>query len=154
MTKANDEKAIRRLLETFIEGWNAADGDLLAQPADDADFSAVTGQRVKGREVIARGHNDILATVFRGTHNSAEVNDVTFLRPDVALVDVTFRIAPMTDKPWLPPYTTCGIVATREQGRWWIRALRNMIPASRPAGGALDQATLGESRAALETARG
>jgi hypothetical protein len=104
--------------------------------------------------MIARSHNDILSTVFKGTRNHAEVNDITFLRPDVAVVDVTFRIAPMADKPWLPPNTTCGIVATHERGGWQIAALRNMVPFERPVGGALDPASLRESRAALETAHG
>jgi len=147
----HDEQAIRELVSTFVGGWNAGDGQLCGQPfAPDADFTAVTGQHAKGRSVISKVHDEILATVFRGTHNSAHVNDIRFLRPDVAAVDVTFRIQPMADKPWLPRYSSCGFVATKENGSWSIAVFRNMVPFERPLAGPLDRGLLDASRAAIE----
>jgi uncharacterized protein (TIGR02246 family) len=149
MTHNQDEQAIRGLVAAFIEGWNAGDGYACAQPfAEDADFTAVTGARCKGREMIGRGHAEILASVFRGTRNSAVVNDIQFLRPDVAVADVTFRLEPTVDKPWLPPYSSCGMVATRENGTWSIAAFRNLVPFARPVAGPLDREVLEASRAA------
>ena len=143
MTHTRDEEEIRELVATFIEGWNRADGKTCARPfAQHADFTAVTGQRVKGQELIAKAHDEILSTVFRGTHNSATVNDIDFLRPDVAAADVTFRIAPMPDKPWLPPYSTAGLIATKESGHWEIAVFRNMVPFGRPSAGPLDRELL------------
>ncbi len=151
MTDNRDEGAIRTLVADFVAGWNAGDGDACARPfAVNADFTAVTGQRIKGRDLIGKGHAEILSTVFRGTRNSGRVNDIVFLRPDVALVDVTFRIDPMADKPWLPPYSSCGIVATKENGAWSIAALRNMVPFDRPVAGPLDRQTLDASRRAAQ----
>jgi uncharacterized protein (TIGR02246 family) len=150
MSTLQDEIAIRELVSTFIDGWNAGDGQLCARPfAVNADFIAVTGQHGRGRDIIGKVHDEILATVFRGTRNSATVNDIRFLRPDVASVDVTFRIQPAADKPWLPPYSTCGIVATKDNGTWSIVVLRNMIPFERPAGGKLDADLMQASREAL-----
>jgi uncharacterized protein (TIGR02246 family) len=138
MTKTRDEQAIHELVAAFIEGWNAGDGSACARPfAEDADFTAVTGARCKGRDLIARGHTEILSTVFRGTRNSGIVNDITFLRPDVAAVDVTFRLDP-----------TCGMVATKENGVWSIAVFRNMVPFVRPVAGPLDQEILNASRSA------
>ena len=117
--------------------------------AANADFTAVTGQRIKGRELIGKGHTEILSTVFRGTRNRAHVNDIVFLRADIALVDVTFCLEPMTDKPWLPPFSSCGIVATKEQGAWSIAAFRNLVPFDRPLAGAIDRETLEASRRAV-----
>jgi uncharacterized protein (TIGR02246 family) len=149
MTGTSNEQAIRDLVATFIAGWNIGDGRVCAQPFRvDADFTAVNGLRAKGRDLIAKGHDEILSTVFRGTQNSAEVNDITFLRPDVASADVTFRIQPMPDKPWLPRYSSCGIIATRENGAWSIAVFRNMVPFERPLAGPLDRELLARSQAA------
>jgi uncharacterized protein (TIGR02246 family) len=149
MTNDTDERAIRGLVEAFVQGWNAGDGHACAKPfAENADFTAVTGARIKGRDLIGRGHVEILSTIFRGTRNTAIVNDITFLRPDVAAADVTFRLDPMADKPWLPPYSSCGIVATKENGTWSIAVFRNLVPFGRPVAGPLDREVLDASRAA------
>ena len=152
MNQTEDEQAIRRLVSTFVDGWNAGDGEACARPfAQNADFTAVTGARAVGRDLIARGHAEILSTVFRGTVLTATVNDIAFLRTDVAAADVTFRIAPMPDKPWLPPYSSCGLVATKEYGSWSIALFRNLVPYGRPTAGALDCELIDASRAAAGT---
>lgn len=134
-----DEQMIRQLVADFENGWNAADGIACGRPfAGNADFTAVTGLRARGRDEIARGHVEILATVFRGTHMTATVNDITFLRPDVAAADITIRMQPMQDKPWLPDHASCGIVATKEDGAWAIALFRNMVPFGRPISGAYE----------------
>jgi len=151
MPESHDEQEIRDLVAQFVEGWNAGDGDLCARPfAEDAEFTAVTGQHIRGRDLIARGHAEILSTVFRGTRNSATVNEISFLRPDVAVADVTFRIDPIADRPWIPRYSTCGVVATKDHGRWSIAAFRNMVPFERPVAGPLDKQTREAAHAAFE----
>jgi uncharacterized protein (TIGR02246 family) len=151
--KNADEIAIEGLIQAFVAGWNTGDGDACARPfAANADFTAVTGARARGRDLIARGHAEILSTVFRGTVLSATLNDILYLRPDVAAADVTFRIAPMPDKPWLPPYSSCGLVATKEQGAWSIVLFRNLVPYGRPVAGALDRELTDTSRVAAEVA--
>ena len=152
MTNTQDEQAIRGLVTAFVEGWNAGDGYACARPfSEDADFTAVTGARIKGKDLIGRGHVEILATVFRGTRNTATVNDISFLRPDVAVADVTFRIDPMADKPWLPPYSSAGLVATKEQDSWSIAVFRNLVPFGRPVAGPLDREVTEASRIAAES---
>ena|SRR5215469_7123200 len=152
MTQTQDEQAIRGLVASFVDGWNAADGEACARGfAPDADFTAVTGARARGRDLIARGHAEILSTVFHGTVLTATVNDIAFLRPDVAAADVTFRITPMPDRPWLPPYSSCGLVATKERGSWSIALFRNLVPFGRPTAGPLDRELSDASRAAAET---
>lgn len=151
MGRGKDEEAIRGLLANFVDGWNAGDGAACARPfAANADFTAVTGARARGRDLIGRGHAEILATVFRGTRLTATVNDIAFLRSDVAAADVTFRIAPMPDKPWLPPYSSCGLVATKEDGSWSIALFRNLVPFGRPTAGPLDRELVDTSRTSAE----
>lgn len=153
MTTISDESAIRSLVDQFVAGWNGADGAACGKPfAENADFTAVTGLRARGRQVIARGHAEILATVFRGTRLSATVNSIEFLRPDVAVVDATFHLIP-AGQTWLPKYTSCGIVATNETGVWTIAVFRNMVPFDRPMAGPLDRELLEISQRAAEAVR-
>src|SRR5215475_10201400 len=87
-----DDVAIEGLVQAFVDGWNTADGTALARPfALDADFIAITGLKGKGRDLIAKAHDEILATIYRGSINSAKVESIRFLRPDVAVADVTLR---------------------------------------------------------------
>ena len=84
--------AISNLIDVFVAGWNAGDGEACGRPfADEAVFTAITGLRAQGRDLIAGGHTEILSTIYRGTQISATVNSINFLRPDVAAVDVTLQ---------------------------------------------------------------
>ena len=137
----NSEAAIRGLVDAFVAGWNAADGAALASVfTPDADFTAITGLRARGRDLIARGHSEILSTIYRGTKNSAKIESLHFLRPDVAVLDVKFTLR-MADGSLAfgVPYSSAGIIATQDNGVWGIAVFRNMIPFARPVAGPLDQ---------------
>jgi uncharacterized protein (TIGR02246 family) len=141
MTHTNsNETAIRGLIETFVAGWNAADGAALASAfAPDAAFTAITGLRARGRDLIERGHNEILSTIYRGTKNSAQVESIHFLRPDVAVLDVRFTLRKEDGSlAFGIPCTSAGIVAAKDDGVWAIAVFRNMVPFARPAAGPLD----------------
>src|SRR5579864_2203245 len=149
MTEPNDEKAIRGLVDAFVEAWNAHDGAACAEPfAVDADFTAITGLKVRGRDLIARGHNEILSTIYRGTRNSANVQGIRFLRPDVAVVDVIFTLQKENGEPFELRGSSCGMVVTKEGGKWSIAVLRNMIPFERPAAGPLERELTAHTRRA------
>jgi uncharacterized protein (TIGR02246 family) len=143
MTTARHDAELSGLIDTFVQGWNAGSGERLARAfAPDADFTNVMGLRAHGREVIAQGHNEILATVFRGTRLEAAINQVRYLRPDVAAVDVilTLRGADGLPVAMLPAgQSSAGLVATRDGGSWAIAVFRNMIPFTRPAAGPVER---------------
>jgi hypothetical protein len=86
--------------------------------------------------MIAKGHNEILSTLYRGSQNSAVVESIRFLRADVALADVSFRFVG-EQRPFGLERTSCGMVCTKENGSWSIAAFRNMVPFARPAAGPL-----------------
>jgi uncharacterized protein (TIGR02246 family) len=137
--KNADETAIEGLVKTFVDGWNAADGNALARAfALDADFTAITGMKGKGRELIGKAHNEILATIYRGSVISAKVESIRFLRPDVAVTDVTFRFVGDL-RPFGLEQTSCGMVCTKENGDWLVAAFRNMVPFGRPVGGSVER---------------
>lgn len=134
-----DNLEIRALVNQFVEGWNSADGSTCARPfAENADFTAINGLRAESRELIGQGHAEILSTIFLGTTLRARVNSVRYLRSDVAVADVTMWLTP-AGQTWLPKYSSCGIVATKDAGAWSIAVFRNMIPFERPMAGQLDR---------------
>lgn len=144
-----DEKEIGGLVEAFVEGWNAGDGGACARPfAEDADFVAVTGLKAHGRDLIARGHAEILSTVFRGTQLSATVESIRFVRGDVAVADVTMRLRYEDGRPFMPGqypgYSSAGLVVAKDGGRWSIIAFRNLVPFGRPAAGPLEEGAMRE----------
>jgi uncharacterized protein (TIGR02246 family) len=147
MTATRDGADLSGLVDTFVQGWNAGSGEHLARAfALDADFTNVMGLRAHGRDVIARGHDEILATVFRGTRLDATVDQIRYLRPDVALVDVTFTLRGAGGQPFarMPAgQSSAGFVATNESGIWAIAAFRNMIPFARPLAGAVERSLAG-----------
>ena len=149
MTTSDNGPAIQSLIDTFVAGWNSADGNTLAGVfAEDADFTAITGLRGRGRSIIARAHDEILSTIYRGTSLSSEVVDIHYLRPDVALVDVKFFLR-KNGHSFFPgvTHTSAGVVATQDGGRWSIAAFRNMVPFSRPVAGPIEQ-EIAEARSA------
>ena len=141
MTQANsNEIEIRGLIDTFVAGWNAASGGHIASAfTEEADFTAITGLHARGRDLIARAHDEILATIYKGTVLSGEVEDVYFLKPDVALVNAKFFLQKQGNS-FFPGvvHTSCGITAVKNNGRWAIAVFRNMVPFARPVAGPVE----------------
>lgn len=141
MTTVTDERALSGLIDTFVAEWNVGDGAALASAfAENADFTAITGLHVRGRHFIARGHDEILSGIYRGTTLEAKVESIHYLRPDVALLDVKFMLR-KDGSSFFPgvTHTSAGIVATRDNGTWLIAAFRNMVPYSRPIAGPVER---------------
>ncbi len=145
MNASSNEQELRALVETFVAGWNSADGNAMASVfTEDADFTAITGLHARGRQIIARGHDEILSTIYRGTSLSSEVVGIHYLRPDVALLDVKFFLRKNGDS-FFPgvTHTSAGIIATQDAGKWAIAVFRNMVPFSRPLAGPIEQEIAG-----------
>jgi uncharacterized protein (TIGR02246 family) len=147
MTQPTTASDVTRLLEIIATGWNAASGTAFASAfADEADFINIMGLHARGREVIARGHDEILSTIFRGTRMIAVVDSVRFLRPDVAAVEATLSLQRADGQPFslgdsrVPmPSTKASYVATKEGDAWSIAVFRNMVPFARPAAGPVER---------------
>ncbi len=136
----SSQDEIRALVRTFVKGWNTNDPAMLASIfTEDADFTAITGLHAQGREVIARGHEEILSTIYRNTALAAEIDEVRFLRPDLALVNVRFFLQ-KDGRSFFPgvAYTSAGVVVTYNEKTWSIAVFRNMVPFARPVAGPVE----------------
>jgi uncharacterized protein (TIGR02246 family) len=91
---AADEAAIKAVLtERFLAGWNTHDAHLFASAfAPDADFTNVRGMSVSGRENIERFHAQAFQNMFMQSHQTSEVKQIRFLKPDVAVADVRWEM--------------------------------------------------------------
>jgi uncharacterized protein (TIGR02246 family) len=121
---ASDDTAVRAIVQSLQDGWNAHDGKAFAAPfAQDADYVVVNGMYLKGRQAIEQGHTQIFMTIFKESRNAATVKGVRFLRPDVAVAHVEWNleVRPGGDKA----RAMNTLVLTKENGRWSIAAFHN-----------------------------
>ena len=126
----NEEVAVREIVSQLREGWNAGNGEAFAVPfAEDADYVIVNGMYMKGRPIIAAGHQQIFDTVYKGSHNTATIKNVRFLRDDVALVHVQWHLISQQGEG----RSMNSLVLTKEEGLWRIAAFHN-TPVEEKAG--------------------
>lgn len=121
-----DEAAIRQIVQQLQDGWNAHDGKAFAAPfAADADYVVISGLKIKGKEVIEKGHINIFATVYKDSHNVATIKGIRFLRADVAIAHVEWNLEFRAGDKLEKKQAMNTIVATKENGKWSIAAFHN-----------------------------
>lgn len=125
-SQSADEAAIRENVKQLEKGWNKKDGALFAKPfAEDADYVIINGQHIKGRKVIDRAHQHIFDTIFKETTVNYQIEQIRFLRPDVAVVHVSgSRTGPT---PALKHNAFFTLVMTKEDHGWTIAAFQNTL---------------------------
>ena len=128
--RTSDEQAIRDAISAVEAGWNARDGKQFAAPfAEDADYVIVDGNYIKGRQIIAAGHQQIFDTVYRDTRYAATVHGIRFLADDVAVAHVEWNLTFLQNAAVQKAMATA--VMTEADGAWSIAAYHNTPIVSR-----------------------
>ena len=140
-----DETQIRAIVQSEGDAWNRGDAVAFgAHYAENGSFTNVIGQQLYGRAPFIAQHEKIFSTIYKGSHNVLTVSRITFLRPEVALVEIEGLL---TGANRLPPglkaeedgalHVKLLEVMTREKGSWWIAAFHNVavypLPPEAPA---------------------
>ena len=126
-TEAQGE--LRALVTTYVEAWNRGDGDGVASVfADDADFTSIRLQRIRGRAPIAAAHNQLFTTSNKGTRIDATLDRVRPLREDLAVLDIDAQMTTAAGEPVGPQHAHALAVAERQANGWRIVAFQNMVP--------------------------
>lgn len=126
-----DEASLRQIVQQLQDGWNAHDGKAFAAPfAADADYVIVNGMKIKGREAIEKGHAAIFANIYKDSHNIGTVQSIRFLRPDVAIVHVEWKLEFRVGSETKKARAMNTIIMTKEGGKWSIAAFHNTPIAS------------------------
>lgn len=142
-SQSQDEAQIRAIVQGETDAWNAGDAEAFgAHYAENGTFTNVIGQQLYGRKAFIAQHAGIFSTIYQGSHNVFSVSKITFLRPDVALVEID---GALSGAKRLPPGLKAGEdgvlrvklleVMTREKDTWWIAAFHNVAVAPLPPGG-------------------
>ena len=138
-----DETQIRTIVQSESDAWNRGDADGFgAHYAKDGSFTNVIGEQLYGREAFIAQHAHIFSTIYKGSHNTLRISKITFLRPDVALVEIDGILSGANR---LPPglkaeddgalHVKLLEVMSKEKGSWLIQLFHNVGVYPMPPGG-------------------
>jgi len=135
-----DVAAILDILEKYESAWNTKDAKTLGSFfAEDADFSSIYGQKLKGRVVIADKHGVLFQGAHKESQQSRSPSEVTirFVKPDVACVDsiseVTGVIMQSGTRSSMNRFLTSFVFVKNAAGVWEIVVFHNMaVPLAAP----------------------
>jgi uncharacterized protein (TIGR02246 family) len=131
-----DEKDIRGLGTQVQDAWNKADGKMMSDLwLTDGDYISSTGRTASGRAQVEKAFVDQWAAIYKGTKIAHTLTSVRFVRRDVAIADGAFEITGMKDatgKTLGPRTGLSTIVAVKKGSRWYVAALRGMVPSVPP----------------------
>lgn len=142
-SQGDDQAQIRAIVQSEEDAWNRGDAEAFgAHYAEDGSFTNVIGQQLYGRKAFVAQHAGIFSTIYKGSHNVFTASKITFLRPDVALVEIDGALSGANR---LPPglkaaddgalHVKLLEVMTRDKGTWWIAAFHNVAVYPLPQGG-------------------
>src|SRR4051812_7787401 len=138
LAQSNDDKDIRAIGAQIQSSWNRADPKEMADLfLTDGDYISSTGRTARGRDELQKAFAAQWSGVYKGTKLSHTLTNVRFLRKDVAIADGAFEITGMRDATGKLMPTRSGlstVIAARKGERWYVAALRGMVP-SAPEGG-------------------
>jgi uncharacterized protein (TIGR02246 family) len=142
-TVGEDETKIRAIVQSEEDAWNRGDAEAFAEHyAENGSFVNVIGQQLYGKKAFVGQHAMIFSTIYKGSHNVFTVSKVTFLRPDVAVVEIDGALTgALRTPPGLKEFADGALhvklmeVMTKEKGSWVIAAFHNVAVYPLPAGG-------------------
>lgn len=139
---SDDRTAIQAIVQSEEDAWNRGDAEAFAEHyAENGSFTNVIGQQLYGRKAFIAQHAGIFSTIYKGSHNTFSVAKLTFLRPDVAIVEID---GALTNANRLPPGLKAGDdgalhvklleVMTKEKSGWSIAVFHNVAVYPLPPG--------------------
>ena len=125
-SRAEDEAAIHKITSRLQDGWNKGDGKAFAAPfAEDADYVVVNGMHIKGRDLIAAGHQRIFDTVYKKSRITGTIQSIRFLRDDVAVTHGEWHLKFQEGDTAREGKAMNTMVMSKEKGQWNIVAFQN-----------------------------
>jgi len=122
---------VAMLITELEHAWNAADGAAFAKPfAEDADFVNVRAEHHRTREAIAKGHQGIFDTIYKGSVVRYQLASARLLAPGVVLAHINARLE-VPAGPMAGTLTSlASLVLVGSPGDWRVAAFHNtLVPA-------------------------
>jgi uncharacterized protein (TIGR02246 family) len=128
------QQAIDKIVSDMTAAWNRRDVAAFgAAFAEDAEFTNVFGMTQRGRAEIEASHAPLFTTIFKDTELIATETRVRLIRPDIAAVDVRWKMSGARDpmgNPWPEREGILNWIVTRHGDAWLIDVSHNMdLPA-------------------------
>jgi uncharacterized protein (TIGR02246 family) len=122
------DQIVANIVNELESAWNAADGVAFARPfAEDADFVNIRGEHHRTREAIAKGHQAIFSTVYKGSVVRLQVAAVRTLAPAVLLAHVKSTLKVPTGPLAGEHQALFSFVLVRDENNWPIVAFHNTL---------------------------
>ena len=125
--RAADEKAVRAVIQAFLDTREANDAaGLAALLTPDVDQQQTSGNMRSGRDAVVSG--SLATQQSTGGRRTITVDSLRFVGADVAIADGRYDSvgrADGTDQRMLT-----SMVLRREGNAWKIAAIRNMLPST------------------------
>ena len=124
-----DEQAVRKLPQAFCDAWAKHDGHELAKMMDDdVDFVTVATTYLHGKADFEKFHMRLLSGRFKDSTITPLETTIRFLRPDMAVVHWSWKIA--GDKnadgtPRPPRFGLMTMVAEKRGDAWPMIVAQN-----------------------------
>ena len=130
INEGNAARAIESLVQGLVSAWNAHNPQAFAAAfAEDAEFTNVFGMVQRGRAGIEAAHAPIFKTMFKDSELAVVETRLRMIRPDVAAVDVRWRMTGARDpmgNPWPEREGILNWIVTRHGDGWLIDVSHNM----------------------------
>jgi uncharacterized protein (TIGR02246 family) len=124
------EQIVSDLVGELEKAWNAADGRGFARPfSEDADFVNIRGELFRTRELIAKGHQGIFDTIYKGSVLRCHLTGVRTIAPGVLLANVRSTLKVPTGPLAGEHNSLFTIVLVNDQDHWRIAAFHNTLVA-------------------------
>lgn len=124
------KNAIEGIAAKLAAVWNRYDAQAFgALFAEDAEFTNVFGMTVRGRAGIEALHAPIFKTIFSDSTLTVMETRVRLIRPDVASVDVKWKMTGARDplgNPWPEREGLMNWIVTKHGETWLIDVSHNM----------------------------
>jgi uncharacterized protein (TIGR02246 family) len=125
----SDEQAVGKLPQAFSDAWARHDGHELAKiMADDVDFVTVGATWLHGRSDFEKYHTRLLSGRFKNSTITPLQTEVRFLRPEIAVVHWSWKIAGDKNPDGTlrqPRYGMMTMVAEKRKGAWLVVVSQN-----------------------------
>ena len=131
-----DEQAISNLVGQLEAAWNEGESISFASHfTDDASFIHIYGGQIDGRIAIEGLHRQIFDTVYKGSRNNYTLQDIRFVRPDVAIALIRAHLKFYERGEAREIQARPTMVAVMENGKWQVAAFQNTRISEMPAAG-------------------
>jgi uncharacterized protein (TIGR02246 family) len=123
---AEERAGLDRVARSLTEAWNAGDGVAFAQCfTTDADFVNIFGLHVVGREAVAKQHQFIFDSIYRGSRNAFAIVEARRLADAIILAHIAADLR-VPDGPLAGEIRTlASAVFVRDGAGWLIASFHN-----------------------------